>query len=58
MIGGKLGIQGAANADLAEELLAAGFNAVFTEGADPAEFSRVLAQFASIEIISNEGVAA
>ncbi len=59
MIGGKLGIQGAANAGLAEELLAAGFSAVFTEGSDPAEFGRTLAHFSSIhEITSSEGVAA
>jgi methylaspartate mutase sigma subunit len=45
MIGGKLGIQGAANVDLADELIAAGFNAVFSEGSDPADFSRALDQF-------------
>ncbi|QMU68231.1 cobalamin B12-binding domain-containing protein [Streptacidiphilus sp. P02-A3a] len=58
LIGGKLDIQGTANTDLAEELLAAGFNAVFNEGTDPAEFGRVLARFSSIDITSSEGVAA
>ncbi|MGW3206558.1 cobalamin B12-binding domain-containing protein [Streptomyces sp. NPDC001135] len=44
MIGGKLGIQGAAQPQLAEELSAAGFDAVFTDGADPAEFDAALRQ--------------
>ncbi|MEU5313652.1 cobalamin-dependent protein [Streptomyces sp. NPDC021562] len=47
MIGGKLGIQGAVNADLAATLVDAGFNAVFTEGADIDEFGRALARLAS-----------
>lgn len=42
MIGGKLGIQGAAQHQLADELVAEGFDAVFTDGADPAEFGAVL----------------
>ncbi|MDX3386076.1 methylmalonyl-CoA mutase [Streptomyces sp. V2] len=41
MIGGKLGIQGAQH-HLAGELVAEGFDAVFTEGADPAEFGATL----------------
>ncbi|MEW2296422.1 cobalamin-dependent protein [Streptomyces sp. NPDC006743] len=42
MIGGKLGIQGTAQPQLADELVAEGFDAVFTDGADPAEFSVAL----------------
>lgn len=42
MIGGKLGIQGAAQPHLADELVAEGFDAVFTDGADPAEFGTAL----------------
>ncbi|QKW21202.1 cobalamin B12-binding domain-containing protein [Kitasatospora sp. NA04385] len=45
MIGGKLGIRGADDADLAGELVAAGFDAVFSEGADPGELGRTLARF-------------
>ncbi|POX50105.1 methylmalonyl-CoA mutase [Streptomyces sp. Ru72] len=42
MIGGKLGIQGAAQPHLADELVAEGFDAVFTDGADPVEFGTTL----------------
>jgi methylaspartate mutase sigma subunit len=42
MIGGKLGIQGAGQPHLADELVAEGFDAVFTDGADPAEFGTAL----------------
>ena len=42
MIGGKLGIQGADQPHLADELVAEGFDAVFTDGADPAEFGSEL----------------
>ncbi|MFH8340024.1 cobalamin B12-binding domain-containing protein [Streptomyces sp. AM6-12] len=42
MIGGKLGIQGADQPHLADELVAEGFDAVFTDGADPAEFGSAL----------------
>ncbi|GAA2138649.1 cobalamin B12-binding domain-containing protein [Kitasatospora kazusensis] len=59
MIGGKLGIRGAADSGLADELLAAGFNAVFTEGADPDEFTRELARLASADGLAlSEGIAA
>jgi methylaspartate mutase sigma subunit len=47
MIGGKLGIQGAAQHQLADELVAEGFDAVFTDGADPAEFGAVLQRMTS-----------
>lgn len=48
IIGGKLGIQGAADVGLARELMGAGFNAVFTDGADPAEIGDVLEQLSSV----------
>jgi methylaspartate mutase sigma subunit len=47
MIGGKLGIGGPANAHLADSLIAAGFTAVFTEGAAPQDFSQALSAAAS-----------
>lgn len=42
MAGGKLGIKGAANADLAAELVTAGFTAVFTDDVDLDAFRRAL----------------
>lgn len=59
MIGGKLGIRGAADAALAEELIAAGFRAVFTEGSDPADFGRALNELAGAgALTADEAVAA
>ncbi|MCE6995126.1 cobalamin-dependent protein [Saccharothrix sp. S26] len=40
VIGGKLGIAGAADVDRAGELVEAGFDAVFAEGADLSGFNR------------------
>jgi methylaspartate mutase sigma subunit len=44
IIGGKLGIQGAADTDIAGNLIAAGFDAVFTDDATLPEFSLTLAR--------------
>jgi methylaspartate mutase sigma subunit len=44
MIGGKLGIQGDGNAELALALVEAGFTAVFTDSSDPAELGRHLGE--------------
>ncbi|WP_314177789.1 cobalamin B12-binding domain-containing protein [Streptomyces winkii] len=46
LIGGKLGIAGGADTGLAGELMTAGFDAVFTDGADPAELGRAMRQLA------------
>jgi methylaspartate mutase sigma subunit len=44
IIGGKLGIAGGADANLAGSLVDAGFDMVFTDGGHPAELSRFLAR--------------
>jgi methylaspartate mutase sigma subunit len=58
MIGGKLGIQGAQNTRLADELVTAGFDAVFTEGTDPAELARALDRVATGVLAQDAEVAA
>jgi methylaspartate mutase sigma subunit len=48
VIGGKLDIQGAADTDLAGRLIAAGFDAVFMDGANLNEFSRTVTRLAHV----------
>lgn len=46
VIGGKLGINGVADDQIAGKLLAAGFDAVFTDSADLGQFTQVMARLA------------
>lgn len=46
VIGGKLGINGVADDQIAGKLLAAGFNAVFTDSADLSQFTQAMARLA------------
>jgi methylaspartate mutase sigma subunit len=46
VIGGKLGINGAADGQITGRLLAAGFDAVFTDGTDLSQLTRTMARLA------------